>query len=83
MPTRYREQSPLGQQLTRMRCQCKLTQKQLARQSGLSKAIIQSLEQGVRRDPRLSTVVRLAKALHITLNELVPTQREASSALES
>jgi transcriptional regulator with XRE-family HTH domain len=47
------------------------SQNQLALRAGLSPGLVQSLEQGRRTDPRLSTLMKLAAALEVTLDELV------------
>jgi transcriptional regulator with XRE-family HTH domain len=66
-----REPSSFGRQLIWLRRQKRLSQEKLAEQAGLSLAIISSLEQGLRQDPRLSTMVKLARALGVTLDQLV------------
>ncbi|MBL8797202.1 MAG: helix-turn-helix transcriptional regulator [Planctomycetia bacterium] len=71
MPTRTRTPPPFGQRLAALRSQRYWTQDMLADQSGLSRGIIQALEQGVRANPCLATVLRLAKALNVTLDELI------------
>lgn len=48
----------------------KLTQMALAHRAGMDMAEISRLESG-RRDPRLSTIVRLAAALDVTVERLV------------
>ena len=68
--THHQETPAFGQRLARLRQRQRLTQAQLARRAGLSVAIVQALEQGVRADPRLSTVVKLAAALGLPVGEL-------------
>ena len=46
------------------------SQEELAKKAGLARAYIARLEIG-RHDPSLSTVVKLAKALKVTVGELV------------
>ena len=69
--TRHREQPPLGLRLVRLRGLNYLTQQQLAKRAGVSTAIVASLEQGQRLDPRLSTLLKLAAALDVPLAELI------------
>jgi transcriptional regulator with XRE-family HTH domain len=71
MTIRRYEQPPFGNRLMRLRQRCRITQSELAELAGLSQGIIQSLEQGQRLDPRLSTLLKLAGALGLTLDELV------------
>ncbi len=71
MPTRHREQPPLAKRVTLLRQLHYITQEELAKRAGLSQAAVQAIEQGARPDPRLSTVVKLADALGVTLDELV------------
>ena len=68
--TTHQERAAFGQRLARLRQRKRLTQAQLARRAGLSVAVVQSLEQGVRADPRLSTVLKLAAALGLPVGEL-------------
>jgi transcriptional regulator with XRE-family HTH domain len=57
--------------LRRVREAAGLTQMELGNRSGMDMAEISRLELG-KRDPRLSTIVRVAVALGITAAELVP-----------
>jgi transcriptional regulator with XRE-family HTH domain len=57
-------------QLKRLRQQRGLTQVALAKKMRFSVGYIARLEQGL-HDPPLSTVERLAKALRVTMGELV------------
>lgn len=49
-----------------------LTLEELSRKSGVDKAVISRLERGLRRAPSYDTIVRLARALHLEPEELVP-----------
>ena len=49
--------------LVHMRKERKLSQEEVARRSGLATVTISKLEAGKNRDPRMSTVRKLAKAL--------------------
>jgi transcriptional regulator with XRE-family HTH domain len=53
------------------------TQAQLAERAGLTREYVGRLEGG-RQDPRLSVVRRLAKALGVTVNDLLGTTGGAS-----
>jgi transcriptional regulator with XRE-family HTH domain len=65
------EPSPFADRLVRLRRLKRWTQEQLAERAGVSLGIVSSLEQGVRQDPRLSTVLKLARALGASLDQLV------------
>jgi len=71
MTTRHREQTAFGRRLTRLRERVYLTQEELAERAGLSLASVSAIEQGVRADPRLSTIIKLAAALNVPLGDLV------------
>jgi transcriptional regulator with XRE-family HTH domain len=60
----------LAKRLKELRKKKKLTQLELAQKTGLSHAYIGRLEIG-RHDPQLSTLKKLAKALKVTVAELV------------
>jgi transcriptional regulator with XRE-family HTH domain len=64
------ELSAFGRRLARLRQRKRLTQAELARLAGLSVAIVRALEQGVRSDPRLSTVLKLAAGLGLPVADL-------------
>jgi transcriptional regulator with XRE-family HTH domain len=66
-----------GQQLQRLRTSRGLTQEQLAVTAGLSHAFLTKLELG-QHDPSLSTLVRLAKVLKISVGELLGESISAS-----
>lgn len=56
--------------LAKCRKECSMTQKQLARKSGISTAMISFIENG-RRQPTLMVLAILARALKVTLNDLI------------
>jgi transcriptional regulator with XRE-family HTH domain len=60
----------LGINLRRFREAAGLTQMELGNRTGMDMAEISRLELG-KRDPRLSTIVRVAAALQLTAAELV------------
>jgi transcriptional regulator with XRE-family HTH domain len=62
-------QEAFGAQLRRLRQAAAFTQEALAERAGLSPAAIAALENGRRTAPRLTTVSRLADALHLDASE--------------
>ncbi len=60
----------LGKQLQRVRTSRGLTQEQLAVNVGLSRTFVTRLELG-QYDPTLSTLVRLARALRVSVTDLL------------
>ena len=60
----------LAMKLKELRKQRGWTQPVLAKKSGLSPGYIARVETG-RHDPKLSTLVKLAKALGVTVSELL------------
>jgi transcriptional regulator with XRE-family HTH domain len=81
MTTRNREQPPLGRRLVELRQRRRMSQSDLARYSGLSAGIIQSIEQGRRQDPHLSTLLHLCRGLNVSLFDLVGTGDEFLASL--
>ena len=65
----------MGQKLrtmiARLRKQQNMTLLQLAKQIGVTEAYMSMLESGSRKNPSLATLKKLAKALKVTLAELV------------
>jgi len=57
--------------VARLRKQQHLTLLQLARRVGVTEAYMSMLESGVRKNPSLATLKKLAKALKVTVAELV------------
>ena len=66
-----------GQQLQRLRTRRGLTQEQLALKAGLVRVYVSKLEQG-EHDPTLTMLVRLAKALRVSVTELLGESVSAS-----
>jgi transcriptional regulator with XRE-family HTH domain len=66
-----------GKQLQRLRTRRGLTQEQLAVTAGLSRTFLTRLELG-QHDPSLSTLVRLGKALRVSVTELLGESVSAS-----
>jgi DNA-binding XRE family transcriptional regulator len=71
MTIRHSEQSTFGRYLQGLRLRAGLTQARLAEKAGLSPAIVQSLEQGLRANPTLLTLRRLGEAIGMTVADLV------------
>ena len=66
-----------GKQLHRLRISRGLTQEQLGVTAGLSRTFLTRLELG-QHDPSLSTLVRVAKALKVSVTELLGESVSAS-----
>lgn len=74
-----------GSKLAELRDQAGLSQVRLARLADLDPATISQLERGIQDDPKLSTVISLARALRCRVVDFVPellvipevTEREA------
>ena len=61
----------LSTMIARLRKQQHVTLLQLAQRVGVTEAYMSMLESGTRKNPSLSTLKKLAKALKVTLAELV------------
>jgi transcriptional regulator with XRE-family HTH domain len=59
-----------GANAAQLRRASKLTQEELAHRSGLHTSEVSRLERGV-KDPRLSTIVRLAEGLRVPVADLL------------
>jgi transcriptional regulator with XRE-family HTH domain len=66
--------------LKRLRAGRGLTQEELAARAGLSVSLVMALEQGKRGNPRLDTLLKLAAALGVTLDELAGPARKRGGA---
>lgn len=53
----------------------KLTQCELARRSGVKQSVINHIEHGKTKNPRIDTARALAKALRCKLDDLFPPER--------
>lgn len=60
----------LGRNLRRAREQAGLTQEQVAERSGVHSTEVSRIERG-KRDPQVSTVERLAKAVEVSPSDLL------------
>jgi transcriptional regulator with XRE-family HTH domain len=69
--------SALGRRLRGLREAQGLSQQALAGAAGLSISVVTQLEQGLKGDPRLSTAAALARALGVTVDDLLAGQDDA------
>ncbi len=51
------------------------TRRQLERESGVSRTAIGNIESGITKNPRMTTLEKLAKYLHCTVDELIERLR--------
>ncbi|MBU5256818.1 helix-turn-helix domain-containing protein [Tissierella praeacuta] len=61
----------IAENIKKLRVERGLTLRQLASKSELAFGAIGNIERGVIKDPQISTVIKLAKALEVTVAELV------------
>jgi transcriptional regulator with XRE-family HTH domain len=66
---------PIAKHLRSARDDAGLSQQQLAMAAGLSVSVVCQVEQGKTPDPRISTVVRLADALSVSVDSLLGRRR--------
>ncbi|MEM9444436.1 MAG: helix-turn-helix transcriptional regulator [Verrucomicrobiota bacterium] len=71
----------LHRRLKQMRWERKITQEELAEKAGMSYKYYQAVEAGRKRDLRLSTLEKIARALDLTVSELLNTQYKKSGSL--
>jgi transcriptional regulator with XRE-family HTH domain len=62
---------PIGQNVKRLRAAAGMTQQDLAVAAGLSTSVVSQIEQGTNADPRMNTLAALAKALGVSVDELM------------
>jgi transcriptional regulator with XRE-family HTH domain len=62
--------SSFGLRLRRLRERQGLSQADLSALSGVSKSLVEKIEQGLTADPKLTTLRALARALEVSLDEL-------------
>jgi transcriptional regulator with XRE-family HTH domain len=71
-PTRdTRPRMPIKDTVKKLRMAAGMTRQDLANRAGLSMAAVTQLERGVNYDPRLSTLLALAHAFGVGVEELV------------
>ena len=61
----------LAENLKRYRAKIGLSQDQLARKAGITYSTLTKLESGVNQNPKVKTLQQLAKALDVTLDDLM------------
>lgn len=61
----------LADNLKRYRAKIGLSQDQLARKAGITYSTLTKLESGVNQNPKVKTLQKLAKALDVTLDDLM------------
>lgn len=65
----------LGGKIKKIRKERNLTLRALAKKSGISSfSYIRNIEEEIVKDPSISTVVKLAKALETSIDDLVKTK---------
>ena len=67
----YCQEKMLEQRLKQLRKKAGWSQQKLAEKASLSYNVITKIEQGVAKRPSIQTMVKLADALEISLDELV------------
>ena len=71
----HKQQTELASRLKQLREARGMSQQVLAITAGLSVSIVARMEQGVKEDPRLSTLLKLAQALDVGVGDLLMTPR--------
>jgi transcriptional regulator with XRE-family HTH domain len=61
----------LADNIKRYRATMGLSQDQVARKAGITYSTLTKLESGVNQNPKVKTLQQLAKALEVTLDELM------------
>lgn len=72
----------VGRNLRRLRLALGISQEELAYRAGIDRVYMSELERG-RRNPSLLVLTRLAKALGVTLNDLVSAEASAKALPEN
>ena len=66
-----------GQAMKILRQRKGLSQGDIHRATGFERSYVSDLERGRVKDPRLSTVILIANAVGVSVNELIETARKA------
>jgi transcriptional regulator with XRE-family HTH domain len=61
----------LAENIKRYRTKMGLSQDQLARKSGITYSTLTKMESGVNQNPKVKTLQQIAKALEVTLDDLM------------
>lgn len=64
----------LGSKLTKVMNDKGMTQADVCRLTGFSTAVVSQVFSGKTKDPRLSTIIPICRALNITVDELLSTE---------
>jgi len=70
----------LARRVKRLRERANMSQQSLAVAAGLSMSMVSLIEQGQRENPRASTLKALARALNVTVDELLLEEGEEKPA---
>jgi transcriptional regulator with XRE-family HTH domain len=63
--------SPLSDSLRRARKAAGWTQQKLAQEAGLSLVVITKVEQGATKDPAMSSLIKMADAMGVSIDVLI------------
>jgi len=66
-----RSESPLARRVKELRYAAGITQQELAHRAGLSMSVVTQIEIGTRTDPKLSTLLGLARGLGVEVADLL------------
>lgn len=66
----------IGKNIQRIRKEKGLTQDELARKADMPYATLAKIESGMVRNPTINTIIKLAVALNVTLDQLIPLKNE-------
>lgn len=61
----------LAQNLKIFRRQFNLSQEELARKAGITYSTMIKIESGLNKNPTLQTLIKLSKALNLTIDEII------------
>lgn len=61
----------IGSNIRKIRQRRKLTQERLARLAGISLNTLTKIESGFAKSPNIKTIVKIAKALNVSIDKLV------------
>lgn len=73
------EETGIGDRIQSLRKAAGMTQRQLAEAAGMTLSSLTQIEQGIVKDPRLSTLLSLAKVFQVSLDYLAHGEGEATS----
>ena len=82
MTTRHKAPGPFARRLATLRWRANLGRDQLAKLSGVSAGLVQSLEQGRTANPTMRSLLGLARGLGLAAAELIEGLSEAGDGQE-